>query len=147
MAGRRDHVERETGELERVAAGDAVLRRVRLERPEAGPAHVVVDVLEDLDLARRAVDGRARVLRHRGDGADVVEVAVRDQDRLDPDVALGDLALQALGLLAGIDQDRAAVLRDEPGVLLHRPDGEADDLHQPFSRWRSMRLYTHLSVM
>src|SRR4029079_13241593 len=54
VAGRGDDVEGEAGELERVAAVNLMLRRVRLERPEAGPAHVVVDVLEDLDLAGRA---------------------------------------------------------------------------------------------
>ena len=65
-----------------VAAGDAVLWRVGLERAEAGP-QVVVDVLEDPHLAGRAVHGRP--------GGRVGQVArrFRDKDAPVPSIASG----------------------------------------------------------
>ena len=66
-----------------VAVLDRLLGRVGLERPEAREAHVLVDVLEDEDFVLGAVDGRVGAPRHLRDRADVVEVTVGDQDRLD----------------------------------------------------------------
>ena len=60
----------------------------------------------DLDLG--AVDGRPGGAGNRGDRADVVEVGVGEQDRVDADAELVDDVEDALGLLAGVD-DQAAV--------------------------------------
>ncbi len=83
-----------------------VLGLVALERPEPGrhPAH---DVGEQRALDLRAVHGRAGGARDRRDGADVVEVAVREQDRLDLHAERVDRGEQALGLIARVDDHRA----------------------------------------
>ena len=67
----------------------------------------------------------------RSDRADVVEVRVREQDRLDAQAEVVEPLDQALGLLAGVDHDRRglALARREEAVLGHRADGEAVDLH------------------
>jgi hypothetical protein len=66
------------------------------------------------------------VTRELRDGAHVVEVCVREQDRLDRRLQRLD---QAVALVAGIDHHRALVPVDDPAVLLERPDGEAADVH------------------
>ena len=85
----------------------------------------------------RAVDGRAGGARERGDRADVIEVAVGDEDRLDGHAQLLELRLDARGLLAGVDEQRAALARGDPAVLGDRPDREAVRVHQ---RLRAARL-------
>ena len=118
--------------MRRLAAADGVLGLVVLEGPEAGwhPAHHVGEQ-GALDLG--AVDGSAGGARDGRDCADVVEVAVREQDRLDPHAERVDRLEQALGLIAGVDDHggAAAVLAgggggvaDDVAVLLHGPDGE-----------------------
>ena len=61
---------------------------------------------QDLALDLRAVDRRAGGARDRRDGADVVEVRVREQDRLELDAELVDRAEQLVGLLARVDHQR-----------------------------------------
>ena len=63
----------------------------------------------------------------RRDGADVVEVRVREEDRLDAVAVLVDGGDQALRLVAGVDHDRLrrAVAGGEEAVLGDRADGEA----------------------
>ena len=82
--GREHDLEVDSREAQPLAAGDRVLGLIALKRTEAGrhPAH---DVREHRPLDLRAEDLRAGGARDRRDGADVVEVAVRDQDRLDLD--------------------------------------------------------------
>ena len=109
-----------------LAAGDGVLGLVALERPEPGwrPLH---DVREQRALDLRAVDGGAGRARHRRDRADVIEVAVGDQDRLDLHPERVDRGQQALGLIAGVDEHGALGVgrgAHDVGVLLHEPDGE-----------------------
>ena len=103
MAGREEHLDVDAGERELLTAGEGDVGLVALERAEPGrhPAH---DVGEHRTLDLRAVDGRAGGARERRDGADVVEVAVRDQDRLDLDAERLDRLDQTLGLIAGIDR-------------------------------------------
>ena len=103
------HLDVQAGELQVLAAGEDVLGLVALERPEPGrhPAH---DVGQHRPLDRRAVDRRAGGPRERRDRADVVEVAVGDEDRLDLDAERLDGLEQALGLVARVDQQRAARL-------------------------------------
>ncbi len=107
VSGREDHVELQAGETEALAAADGVLGLVALERPEPGrhPAH---DVGQQRPLDLGAVDGRAGRAGHRRDRADVVEVAVREEDRLDLDVQRVDRLQQPLGLIAGVDDHRAS---------------------------------------
>ena len=96
-----------SGEAQRLAPGERLLGLVALERAEPGRAPSA-DVCEHGALDLRAVDGSARGARQRRDRADVVEVAVRDQDRLDLHAELLDRAQQALGLLAGVDHHARA---------------------------------------
>ncbi len=128
VAGREDDVDLEAGESKLLAAGDQVVGLVALERAEARPRHVVHDVGEHLALELGAVHRRARRARERCDGADVVEVRVREQDRLHRRVLDG--GDQALGLVARIDDERAVAVADDEAVLLHLPDGEHLDVHQ-----------------
>ena len=137
-----DHVEREPGQLKRLAAGDCLVGVVALERAEAGPRYVVHDVREHACLELRAVDRRTCRLRHRRDRADVVEVRVREEDRVELGDAEGvDRRQQLVGLLAGVDDHGVlrALLAHYEAVLLHRPDGEHAHVdHRPvsFLRWR-----------
>ena len=138
VARRADHVDLEARELQLVAVRDRLLGRVGLERPEAREPHVVVDVLEDEDLALGAVDRRAGAAGHLGDRADVVEVAVGDQDRLDRRAELVERGRQRVRLVTRIDQQRLrrALLAGDPGVLLDRPDGQPTRLHRATSSAR-----------
>ncbi len=132
VAGREEHVDVEAGERQTLAAGDGVLGLVALERAEAG-RHEAHHVGEQRALDLGAVDGRAGRARERRDGADVVEVAVREEDRLDPHAELRDRVEQPLRLLAGIDDDgrsqpvgagRRVGGADDEAVLLDGADGE-----------------------
>ena len=133
VAGGEDHVDLEAGELELLAAVDRVLGVVALVRPEPGPGHVGHDVGEQRQLDLGAVDRRPGRLGHRGDGADVVEVAVGQQDRLELDPELVDRRKQARRLLAGIDDQAlvGAVAAEDVAVLGDLADGQPADLHQP----------------
>ena len=75
---------------ELLAAGDGLVGVVALVRAESRPRDVAHDVGEHRDLELRAVDRRAGGARERRDGADVVEVRVGEQDRLDRDAELLD---------------------------------------------------------
>ena len=61
------------------------------------------DVFEHGTFDLRAIDGRAGRPREGRDSADVVEVAVGDEDRLDLHAELLDRAQQPVGLFAGVD--------------------------------------------
>ena len=88
VARREDHVDLHPRELELLAAGHRVIGVIALVRAEAGPGNERVDVGEDRRLDLRAPDRRARRLRDRSDGADVVEVGVGEQDPVDRDAEL-----------------------------------------------------------
>ena len=91
--------------------------------------------------------------RHR---ADVVEMAVGDQDRLDLDAERGRRIEQALRLFAGVDHQRAVCLcvgAHEVGVLLNWADRERTDVDhfEPalptcLALLATRRLYSQLSV-
>jgi hypothetical protein len=91
------------------------------------------------------------VAGERGDRADVVEVRVREQDRLDAVAEVLERFDQALRLVTRIDHDRlrGAVARGEEAVLGDRADGEAVDVHRrqrPFDGCCLLkRLYIQLS--
>ena len=124
------HLDVHAGEAQALAAGEQVVGLVALERAEAGrhPAH---HVGEQRALDRRAVDGRAGGPGDRRDGADVVEVAVGEQDRLDLHAERLGGGEQALGLIAGVDDHGALGLRvgaHDVAVLLHGADGEGADV-------------------
>ena len=118
--------------LQSLAALEGLVGVVALERAEARPGHEGHDVGQHAHLDLRAVDRRARRAGHGCHRADVVEVGVGEQDRVETDAELLDRAQQSVGLVAGIDQQRPvrAVAAHEPGVLLDRPDGEAADVHR-----------------
>ncbi len=86
----------------------------------------------ELLLALRADDGDAERLAQFDRRADVVEVAVGQQDAFQREAALRHFGQQALGLAAGIDQ-RGTALRvpHQRAVLLIRGDGEDGKFHGP----------------
>ncbi len=101
--GVEQHLDVEARETQRLAARERVLGYVALERAE--PRRCAErDVLEHRALDLGAVHRRAGRPCERGDRADVVEVAVGDEDRLDLYAELLDCAQQPLGLVAGIDE-------------------------------------------
>ena len=127
VAGREADLELEPGELERLAARDRVVGVVALERSEPWPRHVLHDVGEHLGLELRAVDGRAGRARDGRDRADVVEVGVGEEDRLE----LGDLQRSSASISRGASSPGSKITalsesltRDDVGVLLHWTDRE-----------------------
>jgi len=105
VAWGEDHLELEPAERERLAAGERAVGLVALERAEARQ-QVGVDVGQHRHLDLGAVDRRPGLARQRGDGADVVEVRVGEEDRLDLSPHLRHLGEDSLGLVAGIDDDQ-----------------------------------------
>ncbi len=83
MTGRGHHVDLEPGQLEALAAPHRFVGLVALEWPEPRPGHVAHDVSQHRNLELGAPHGRARGASHRRHRADVIEVGVSDQDRLD----------------------------------------------------------------
>ena len=106
VARGEDDVELEPGQLQRLAAGDGLVGLVALVGAEALPGDEGHDVGEHRHLDLGAVDRRAGRRGHRRDGADVVEVAVGEQDRLDLGADLLDRGEDPLGLLARVDDQR-----------------------------------------
>ena len=122
VAGGEDDVELHPGQLQRLAAGDGLVGLVALERPEARLGDEAHDVGEHRHLDLRAVDRRPGRRRHRRDGADVVEVAVGEEDRLDLGAGRLDRGEDPLGLLAGVDdQQLVGALGGAPGSSSRRP--------------------------
>jgi hypothetical protein len=120
-------LELEAREVQRLTAADGLVCVVVLEGTKARQAHVAVDVGEDVGLELRAVHGGAGGAGHGCDGADVVEVRVSEQDRLDgADAQRLERSDEAVGLIAGIDHHRPVGVGEphDVGVLLHRPDSE-----------------------
>ena len=127
------HVDVEARELQPLAARDGLLRLPRLVRAEALPRDVAHDVREDVRLEHRAVDGRAGGARDGRDGADVVEVRVREQDRVEVETPNSSSAFSSLsGSSPGSTSTRAVgvvAAAQQEAVLLHRPDGEHPHVH------------------
>ena len=151
VSGREDDVDVKPGQLEVLPADEQLVGVVALEAGEPEPAHRGVDVGEDVALERRAVDRRSRCVRERGHRADVVDVRVRDQDRLDPRAQRADLRDQALGLIARVDQHGSVGARagNQVAVLGERPDRETanfERFHQRGDLRRCCRRYMNWSV-
>ena len=116
--------------LNLLTARDRMVGLVALEWPEAGwdPAH---DVRQHAALDLRAVHRSACLPGNLGDGADVIEVAVGDEDRLDLHPERVRRGKQAVGLVARIHDHPAVRIggrADDVGVLLDRTDGEGADI-------------------
>jgi hypothetical protein len=143
VAGGEDDVELEAGELEPLAAGDGVLGLVALERAEAGPGDVAVDVGEDVALELGHPDLGAGGGGERSDGADVVEVGVGEEDGRHGEAVGVQRGEQPIGLLAGVDHEGPG-RAGGPGdiaVLLDGADRVAADLERhlaAFWRWRRL---------
>ena len=117
VSGREDDVELEPRQLERLAAANHLVGFVALERPEPLPGDEGHDVGEDRDLDLRAVDRGPGGSRHRRHRADVVEVAMGDEDRLDRRPRRLDRRQDPLRLLTGID--------DQQPIRVPAPEQEA----------------------
>ena len=113
MARREQDLDVESGELQALPAGEGVIGLVALERAEPGrhPAH---HVGEHRTLDLRAVHRRTGGAGDRRDRPDVVEVAVREQDRLELDPERLHRLQQPLGLVPRVDHHgrRASRRRD-----------------------------------
>ena len=93
--------------------------------------HVAHDVGEHGTLDLGDVDGRAGRAGHGRDGADMIEVRVRQQDRLDRQAEIVDGREDPLGLVAGVEDHgpvRPIATRDE-AVLRDGADGEHPNVH------------------
>src|SRR5207248_566354 len=93
-------------------------------------------IAEHYAVARVDVGGDALGPAYRGDGPDVVDVTVREQDRGGPEPVFGeDLVDAGLGVLARVD-DHALLTgrgRDDITVGRERPGREPCDEHiRPF---------------
>ena len=107
MARREDHLDVQARQAQMLAARRRCgrPRSSRRARSPGGTQLMTSASTRPLDL--RAVDGRAGRAGDRRDRADVVEVAVGDQDRLDLDAERLDRVEQPLGLIARVDDHRA----------------------------------------
>ena len=83
---------------------------------------------ELVDVGRAHVDGQLEAPRQGVDGAEVVEVAVRDEDRLRARADLVEGVGQRVGLVAGVDDERLAVGGDDEAVGAERPEGQHEDI-------------------
>ena len=116
------------GELERLVSLEEDVGRVRPERDAR--RRVVVHVLEKHTLVLGHVHRRAGSLGQVGDAAEVVPVAVRDEDRDALGPALGQLEPDLGRVRARIDDDRLgrAGVADEVAVRPDRAELEARDV-------------------
>ena len=143
VPGREQHVDLEAGERQRLPARDGVLGVVGLVRAELRIRHVGHEVGEQVGLGLRAPDLRARRARHGSDRADVIEVAVGEEDRLERDAGLLDGRDEARRLLPRVDHDgarRVGVRTDQEAVLLQRPDREHADVERHYDEPWARRL-------
>ena len=123
VAGHREAFEGDARYLDRLAAADEVLGRVRASR-DADRRELRV-ALEPLALALRHPDLRAGSLGEVGDAAEMVEVPVRDQDPDARGAEPRELEPQVGRVAAGIDDralGRAALAPDDVAVRLQRAE-------------------------
>ena len=124
--GHVDHLEGHPGDGDLVAAADRVLGLVRRDRGAAAR----YPVLKRVDLARGRPDLRPGAACQVGNARDVVDVAVRDEDRGCPGTDPRKLEPQRRGIAAGVDHDSlggAAIGSDDVAVRLVRAHHEAVD--------------------
>jgi hypothetical protein len=90
----------------------------------------VADPLEELTLALGHVNGRPGPFGEVGDAAEVVPVAVRDQDRDAARFHLGQLEADRAGVRARIDDHRLgrSGTADEVAVRPDRAEGKLPDV-------------------
>src|SRR6185312_7483198 len=128
-------VERQIPDAENVAVGEILIGWLRLlER------HLVRFGEERLRIVNGPIE-RMKVHRHarkaatdRGDGADVIQMRVRDPDRTKGRAARFDHIQKLVRIGTGIDDDGIAglLVDDEIRVLLERADGTRQNLHTAY---------------
>jgi hypothetical protein len=97
--------------------------------PEDDP--MLGGAIVDRSLARMEVDRHRRLTRDAGDRAHVIHVSVREPYRVELGTVLSNGTEQPGGLLARIDQDRAAgrLIDHQIRVLLEGADSQGADDH------------------
>ena len=131
VAGGEDGRRTEARRARALAAGDACVGLVALERAEARPRHVGVMLASSGVSSSGQYTGAPVASCDRLDRADVVEVAVREQDRLERLRCRARRAPRSAarpprpGRRSRLVRPRAA---HEVAVLLHRADGEDADV-------------------
>ena len=100
-----DDLELDPRDGDGVAAGDEVLRLVGADVPAAARDPRA----EDVGLPGRRLNLGARLFREVGDGADVVDVGVRDEDRAYARAGARELEPQLRGGVARVDDEVHAV--------------------------------------
>ena len=113
VAGNAQSLERDSGELECLVSLQQHVGRVRPEL-DAGRREAV-EVLQQEALLLGHVDRRAGRLGEVCHAAEVVPVAVRDEDRGAASAKPAELVDQACGLGARIDDDRFRARTRRPG--------------------------------
>ena len=88
----------------------------------------------------RPLDRRAGLARQFGGGADVIDMAVREQDLFDRRAGFGERGLDARQVAAGVHDRRAIGFRadDDRAILFERGDGhdcELEGRHEDPSGW------------
>ena len=131
VARGEQHVDLEARQLEPLAAPQHLIGLVALVGPDPRERDVAHDVGQHRALDLAHVNGRAGLARHRRDRADVVEVGVGEEDRLDLEAEVTDRRQDAFGLVARIEDHGpgGVVPACDEAVLLHRPDREHAHVH------------------
>jgi thiol-disulfide isomerase/thioredoxin len=133
MAGAMQDVETHAAHVDLVAVTQPLIggKRYRGWKPEQF-CLLRQDIEPELLFALRADDGDAERIAQFRRGADVVEMAVGQQNALQRKAALRYFGQQAFGLAAGVDQRGATrFVPDQRAVLLIRSDGENGKFHTP----------------
>ncbi len=88
---------------------------------------------QDLRILLRHIDGQFGIgLLKLGNRADVVEVAVREENRLGNQVMLGEGGENAVRLLSGIDDQRLLPFDEKRAVDFEGTDLQGDAFHGVF---------------
>ena len=121
VAGDGNHVELDPGEVERLAPLEEHVGRPAADRNSR--RRELPRLLEQQPLARRPVHGGARAVGKIGETEDMVEVAVRDEDRCAPRAEGGEVEADLGGGPTRVDDDgvgSGSIRADDVAV---RPQG------------------------
>ena len=120
MAGHRRHGERDAGRLDLLPTGEQHVWRARAHRDPRRRERV--GLLQQHALAGGRVDRRTGHLGEVGEADDVIEVAVRDEDRGAGCPERSQAKLDRLGVAARVDHDRFRRSLGSPDEIGVRPD-------------------------
>lgn len=140
VAGAVQHIETQRADLDRIAVFQPAIRRERLDRREPEQLGLTRQQIKpELLVALRALDGHTERVAQFRRRADVVEMAVGEQDFFQCEAAFPHFGQQTFGLAARVDQRRAAGgVPHQRAVLLIGRDGENGKFHARHYRLKPM---------